>query len=314
MSRRRLIVFLTIFLLAATGAVVLFWPRPKIPKVLIIGIDGCRVDALQMASAPRLAELISRGTVSWNAVAGGRMQTLTHQQTVSGPGWSSILCGVWIDKHKVVDNKFTNHNLANYPHFFRRLKQAKPESVVASFSSWIPLTQFILATAQPVDIWSGVDKNKSYPEQDVEMLEKAVASLRRDNADVTFAYFNNVDETGHATGFGPQNPAYLDAIAGVDAHIGRLIDAIRSRKTYKKEDWLILLTTDHGGIKKGHGGDSVEERTIFLIASGGKFPAGHVSIESPGHVIVPRLVLEHLKVPVDPAWGWEEETWKLPEK
>ena len=74
--------------------------------VLVIGIDGCRSDALQAANVPNLKTLIDRGTVCYQVISGGELGTKTQQPTSSGPGWSSILTGVWCDKHGVSDNKF----------------------------------------------------------------------------------------------------------------------------------------------------------------------------------------------------------------
>ncbi len=46
-----------------------------------------------------------------------------------------------------------------------------------------------------------------------------------------------------------------------------IIEAIESRDTYATEDWLILITTDHGGIKRNHGGPSFEERITFIVSN-----------------------------------------------
>ena len=57
------------------------------PKVLMIGIDGVRPDALRAAQAPNLHRLMREG--AWSDRA------LTDVHTVSGPCWSSILTAVW---------------------------------------------------------------------------------------------------------------------------------------------------------------------------------------------------------------------------
>jgi len=54
----------------------------------------------------------------------------------------------------------------------------------------------------------------------------------------------------------------------VDGHVGGVLNALYSRPNYANEDWLILITTDHGGIGTGHGGNSNQERHIWWIASG----------------------------------------------
>src|SRR5688572_20434011 len=74
-------------------------------RVLVIGIDGCRADALkkliEIGRVPRLALLAATGTVTWNAFAGGPEGSEAVQETSSGPGWTTILTGVWRDRHGV---------------------------------------------------------------------------------------------------------------------------------------------------------------------------------------------------------------------
>ncbi|HET6415506.1 MAG TPA: hypothetical protein VFG22_04370, partial [Polyangiales bacterium] len=64
------------------------------------------VAGLQQASTPVLDDLVANGAVTYDAFAGGEPGTPTEQATFSGPGWSSILTGVWVDKHGVTDNSF----------------------------------------------------------------------------------------------------------------------------------------------------------------------------------------------------------------
>src|SRR4051812_12934347 len=86
-------------------------------RFLLIGIDGCRTDALLAAQAPNLHRLRDEGAFSAkNDILGERR---TAAETVSGPGWTSILTGVWADKHGVVDNGFRQRS--RYGTFFARL-------------------------------------------------------------------------------------------------------------------------------------------------------------------------------------------------
>ncbi len=108
-------------------------------KVLIVGIDGCRPDALKAARAPHLHGLIREGAFS--------DQAQTGDVTVSGPGWASMLTGVWRQKHGVRDNRFEGHNLKEFPHFFRRLKQALPRASTVSVVHWAPIAERIVVDA-----------------------------------------------------------------------------------------------------------------------------------------------------------------------
>ena len=89
----------------------LFITAQTTKKVLLIGIDGCRADALELANTPTIDYLISNGIYSPDA--------LNDDITISGPGWSAILCGVWSDKHLSVDNSFVGTDYTNYPLFFQ---------------------------------------------------------------------------------------------------------------------------------------------------------------------------------------------------
>jgi len=46
-----------------------------------------------------------------------------------------------------------------------------------------------------------------------------------------------------------------------------LIAAVKARSSYANEDWLILITSDHGGVYTGHGPQFAGCRQIFLAAN-----------------------------------------------
>lgn len=276
--------------------------EPPARKVLLIGIDGCRADALEAAKTPNLHRLIKAGAFSTNTSILGPRET--GSDTVSGPGWSSIFTGVWADKHGVKDNEFAGRNYARYPHFFSLLRQARPDAVTASFADWGPIHEHILSSAT---VTGGVAETGKGPEAwataDVKVVEDATRYLRDGNPDAVCVYLGQVDETGHAKGFHPTVPEYVAAIERVDGFVGELLSAIDSRPTAANEEWLVIVTTDHGGQGTHHdkGHDVEEIRRVFLIASG-------PGVKDPGSQRQTYLVdtvptaLTWLHVPIDPKW------------
>ncbi len=48
-------------------------------------------------------------------------------------------------------------------------------------------------------------------------------------------------------------------------------DSLHQRPWAPSEDWLVIVSTDHGGMKKGHGSCLPSNRHIFIIAEGVDF-------------------------------------------
>jgi len=133
---------------------------------------------------------------------------------------------------------------------------------------------------------------------------EAADHLQLEDPDVLFLHFDDVDHAGHSYFFSPFSQKYLEAVHEVDTQIGSVIEALEARPGFQDEDWLIVVTTDHGGFLTGHGSQLPMVRTIFMIVNGKPVSRGEHS-PGPGMVAVPATVLRHLSIPVDPAWGWD---------
>lgn len=225
-------------------------------KIMIIGIDGCRPDGITTANTPNLDALMANGTYSLDARNTGT--------TLSGPGWSSMLTGVWQDKHMVVDNSFSGSDFSRYPHFFKRIEEHNPDNRTVSISQWHPINDQIA--------YGCADITKNSEDSSVDVKNKAVAELGVGDLSALFVHFDDVDHAGHSSGFSPNNSNYIKAIETVDTAIGELVVALRNRPNYDKEDWMVIVSTDHGGSGTAHGGDTEEERTVFVIVSGDNVP------------------------------------------
>jgi predicted AlkP superfamily pyrophosphatase or phosphodiesterase len=271
----------------------------KSKHVLILGIDGVRPDALKVANTPNIDSLIANGTYAANTDIIAPRETTSD--TVSGPGWSNLLTGVWSDKHGALDNDFKGTHYDRYPHFFARLKEAQPKAFTASISTWKPIEAKIVSAA---DI--NVDyeqKDKDYQASDKKVTGRALDVLSENSPTAIVVYFGQVDETGHKHGFHPSVPEYIAAIERVDGHVGEVIAGVHGRKSFANEDWLTIVCTDHGGQGKNHGGGRTtpEIRNVFLVVSGDAAAKGVV--ETPTYQVdVVGTALQHLGVAPKDEW------------
>ena len=240
------------------------------PRVLIIGIDGCRPDALKVANTPNIDKLLLKATFSFDAWNEGT--------TVSGPSWSAMLTGVWQNKHGVNDNSFIGKNYDEYPHFFKHVEDYNSDFNTVSICQWGPINDHIAAPFADLTI--------NVPSETA-LINETVNYLTNMDPDALFVHFDDVDGAGHSYGYGPQIQQYILAIEEVDAGIGQIIEAIENRDSYLEEKWLIIVSTDHGGLGNSHGGNSVEERNIFLISSGEGIPKAEIKKDSILTLVLP---------------------------
>ncbi|BFU45431.1 alkaline phosphatase family protein [Krasilnikovia sp. MM14-A1004] len=244
-----------------------------VKKLLVVGMDGLNWDNVVAANAPNLHDLAAQGMLGRSLV-----QCPTTAESSSGPGWSNIATGVWPDRHGVKNNTFIGRQYGTYPDFLTRLERADPAYATYSAVDWPSLhNQGTFSSAIDTRVTFDGDAN-GYPAEDERTTTDAVGRLSNGGPDASFVYLGNTDVVAHASGTGA---AYQAAIEKQDQQLGRILTAVRSRPTYGQEDWLIMVTTDHGHRipQGGHGGCGIDERGTFVLASGAGISAGSRPID-----------------------------------
>ncbi len=229
-------------------------------RTLMIGIDGLRSDALARAATPFIDRLARHG--AWTPEG----STQLTGDTMSGPGWASILTGVEVAKHDVDSNADLFEIERTYPTWIKRAHD-ELELATAVVAHWAPISDSLIE-ADAMD-HRATGEHEEVTEGMAQVLAAAAHAAH-------FVHFDDVDHAGHATGFSPDNPEYVAAIERVDAAVGRLLDAILARPEVAQEEWLITLTSDHGGEGTGHGARNRVNRRIPVIIAGPSVPAGRL--------------------------------------
>ena len=91
-----------------------------------------------------------------------------------------------------------------------------------------------------------------------------------------FIHFDDVDHAGHTYEW--KSPEYFQAVDQVDALIGKVLEALTEAGI--RRETVVMMTADHGGLGKSHGGATMVELEIPLIINGPGVIPGH-EIKSP---------------------------------
>lgn len=232
-------------------------------RLLLVGIDGVRLDVLRRTPTPALDRVIARGFLATPLVD-------QRNITVSGPMWATVVSGLWSDEHGVLDNELPPAAGVHAPDFLSRILDRQSEHEVFAAVSWAPVASRVrcgpLIDVDRVECFvaeCGTETVDDYIRADAAVEEYSARRLAADPVRAAFAYFGEADAACHELGVGGE---YEKAIRRCDAHLGALLDAIEARPD--SDEWVVIVTTDHGHLDAGgHGGDSNVERQVWIACS-----------------------------------------------
>jgi predicted AlkP superfamily pyrophosphatase or phosphodiesterase len=254
----------------------------KKKKVIFVIADGIPADLLERSKTPNLNQ-IARSNGYKRAHVGGEKGGYSQTPTISAVGYNSLLTGTWANKHNVWGNDIKDPNY-HYPSIFRLLKMADTNRKIAVFSTWLDNRTRLVgeSLAQTgniqVDYHSDGyeldtvayphDKESEYIHRiDEKVTDDAAQCIREQAPDLTWLYLEYTDDMGHRHGDGPE---IRQAIGYMDQQVGRVWNAVQYRMKQFDEDWLVIITTDHGRDSltgRNHGGQSERERMTWIVTN-----------------------------------------------
>jgi hypothetical protein len=260
-------------------------------KVLTIGIDGLRPDGLAAANTPNIDSLLDGSFFGTGGPSGiFAMHAQAEHLTFSGPGWGAYMTGLHVDRHGADTNGFENV-VPGTTDWFTPLEAFNPSLDTRRVITWVIAHDSLPSGADIADVYE-------YDQNGDALMTSRVVDLMQDPAtDAVMTFFSDVDGAGHTCGFSPTAPCYLAEIADTDGQIGQIMSAMAARPNFANEDWLVILTTDHGGLGTGHSGGLPEQRTIpFIVA--GRLATTVLPRANPRQVDVAATVLAYFGAPI----------------
>jgi predicted AlkP superfamily pyrophosphatase or phosphodiesterase len=247
-GRRALCALLWMMALAASGS-------PGADHVFIISIDGGKPAVIAQSDMPVLKQLVEEGACTWAAS--------TIYPSVTLPSHTSMLTGVGPNKHHVLWNSWKpRKGVVGVPTIFAEAKRAG-----LSTAMFVGKEKF-RHLVQP-DTVDEFEFGPAEPKKPSTVLSRIVAKgaaryILEHKPNLCFIHFTDPDNTGHKYGWG--SPQQIKAFSDVDAALGEIVKAIEAAGI--SHESVLIITADHGGHGKTHGGKKPEDMLIPWIAWG----------------------------------------------
>jgi predicted AlkP superfamily pyrophosphatase or phosphodiesterase len=239
-------------------------PEWKAEHVVFIGLDGWGSYSIEKADMLHVKQLMSEGCYT--------LQKRTVLPSSSAVNWASMFMGAgpelhgyttWGSQTPDLPSRELNRN-GMFPNIFNMLREEAPEAEIGAIYEWEGIKYL-------VDTLS-LDYHRHVPNDNklnTALTGAAVKYIKEKKPTLAAFIYDSPDDTGHEDGH--DTPGYYAKLKELDDQIGEIIQAMKEAGIY--DNSIIIVTSDHGGIDKGHGGITMMEmETPFIIAGKGIQP------------------------------------------
>ena len=170
----------------------------------------------------------------------------------SAVNWASMYMGAgpelhgyteWGSKVPELPSRVTNdHGI--FPTVFSLLREAAPEAEIGTIYEWDGIRYVVdtLAMSYEKHVTDKPEVSRATARYAAEYIKRARPALLN-------IVFDEPDHVGHEKGHDTAD--YYRKLAELDGYVGQILQAIDEAGI--REETIVIVTADHGGIEKGHG-------------------------------------------------------------
>jgi len=236
----------------------------KVKHVVLIGVDGLGANYISKEKMPALASLMATGSYSLHA--------RSVLPSSSADNWASMFMGASPELHGYTEwnsktPEIPSRELDQYglfPSIYTLLHEQKPKADIGVFYDWAGIGYLFPKQA----VTKYVMSNSS---TDEDIVQQATTYLKSNKPSLLLVYMSDPDGVGHSIGWG--TPAYLQQESKTDQNIAKILAAIQDAGI--SDSTVVILSADHGGLNKGHGGKTLKEMEIPWVIAGSGIKHGY---------------------------------------
>ncbi len=227
--------------------------------VILIGLDGWGAYSVPKADMPNVKKLMNEGSYT--------LENRSVLPSSSAVNWASMFMGAGPELHGFTEwgsqkPDLPSRELSHYglfPTVFGLLRDAYPSAEIGYVYEWEGMAY--LAEKQAMNFMQHTPVNAQNPKG---CTDAAVKYIKEKRPNLMAIIYDQPDGVGHNQGH--DTDAYYQKLKELDAYVGEIVEAVKQAGILDKT--IFIVTADHGGIGKGHGGKTMEEMQTPLIISG----------------------------------------------
>lgn len=233
--------------------------QPKAKHVVLIGLDGWGAYSIPKADIPNIKQLMQNGCYTLE-----KRSTLPSSSAIN---WASMFMGAgpelhgyteWGSKTPELPSREVTQN-GIFPTIFYLLRDARPKAEIGCLYEWKGIKYLVDTLA--LSHHALAPNYKKHPQALCGMAEEYIKEKK---PALLAVCFDNPDHVGHKAGH--DTPEYYTTLKELDTYVGRIVQAVKEADML--DETIFIVTADHGGIDKNHGGKSMQEMETPFIISG----------------------------------------------